>query len=310
MKQIPSLICLIFLLSINVNGQNSLNDLNVIFKHDFENNTPGTYLVSEWKKDWLYPAWSNRQSSTNIVQDANDATNPTKSLQINFPAGTVGADENGASWYTYFDKVNEIYVSYDIMFMPGFQYKLGGKIPSVQGGEPSANIKPNGYDGFTGGLMFKEDGRVNFYVYFPDSREPNYGDSFRWGGEYSSSALLPSSVVAEFSSDEKAYCTPGKWYNITYRMVLNTLKQGGGGNYDGILEAYFDGKLLLQLSHFLFRHTDDLGIDCMRIYSFFGGSGDDWRTPINEWLRIDNVVLYTFNENIDVPRGNVLSPKD
>jgi hypothetical protein len=296
----------------SVQGQNSLDDLNIIYKHDFENNTVGKYNFAEWSQDWFSPAWENRQSSLEISRDVSDLLNPTKALQVYYPVNSLGPEEGGTNWWTTIEKQNEIYVSYDVMFMPGFQFQMGGKLPSVKGG--SVEIlgdfdRPSGYDGFAGGIMFKDEGDLVFYVYYADSKDAIYGESFAWGANYyPSDYFSPSSVVIEYGSGTPSICKPGEWHNLTYRMVLNTVKSSGGGNYDGILEGYFDGKLVTEISHLLFRHTNDLGIDCMRIVTFFGGSADEWRNPINEWVKIDNVLLFTFKDNMDVPRGNTLSP--
>jgi hypothetical protein len=311
MRRISVFLFLNVLFRTYIFSQSSLNDLNIIFKHDFENNTIGDYSYSEWKSDWLNPAWSNRQSDLDIVRNTSDPVNPTKALQINFPANSVGTSEGGTQWWTHFDKKSEVYYSYDVYFMPGFKYQLGGKIPSVHGGSATPNVKPNGYDFFHVGLMFKQEGEIVFYVYYPDSKEPTYGESFSWGYDnYPTDYFKPSSVVIEYGSGVPVYCKPGEWHNFTYRVVLNTVKSTGGGNYDGILEAYFDGKLVTQISHLLFRHTNDLDIEYMNINSFFGGSTDEWRNPIEEWLRLDNVMVYTFKDNMSVPRGNTLSPSN
>jgi len=193
--------------------------------------------------------------------------------------------------------------------MPGFQYALGGKIPRVKGAELPDFGRPDGFNGFTGGLMFKQDSRVVFYMYYPDQTFDVGGTSFTWGGlNYPQGYFLPSQVVVEYGSNEACYMRPGEWHNLTYRMVMNTVNYEGSGNYDGIMEAYFDGKLVTQLSHLLFRKTVNLGVNCLTMVTFFGGEGDDWKNPIDEWLRIDNVMLYKYNDNIEVPRGNTLSP--
>ncbi len=304
-------VILLVAINISLTGQNSLDDLNIIFKHDFNNNTLGNYLQEEYKEDWLYPEWNSRQPTTEIVQDKENTTNPSKALKLNFPANSLGSNEGGAYWSTALQpKYSELYVSYDVMFMPGFQYQMGGKLPSVQGGYITANTKPTGYDGFTGGLMFKENGGIVFYIYYADSPREG-GITVFWGSKgYNETSFAPSKVNVNYASGDISYANPGTWHNITYRMVLNTVKSGGGGNYDGIMEAYFDGKLVTQVSQILFRHTQDIGIDAMRLYSFFGGSTDDWRNPINEWVNFDNFLLYTFKDEISVPRGNTLSPTD
>lgn len=311
-KKLSFVVIFIFFCSILIHAQNKLDDLNIIFKHDFENNTLGDYIFSEWNKDWMNPPWNNRQSSLDISVDGTDNTNPSKALQISYPINSLGPEEGGTNWYLNLEKkCNEVYLSYDLKFMPGFNFQKGGKLPSLKGGtvEEGNFSRPNGYDGFTGGMMFKENGEIVFYLYYPDASVTEYGQSFKWGvNSYSPGYFAPSSVVIEYGKGEIPRCIPGKWHNLTYRMVLNTVKANGGGNYDGILEAYFDGVLVTQISHLLFRHTESLGIDCLRIVSFFGGSTNDWRNPIDEWLKLDNVILYTFKEGIDVPRGNTLSP--
>jgi len=292
----------------NILAQNSLDDLNIVLKHNYENNTLGTYLASEWKIDWLSPAWQSRLSATTIVSNINDAVNPTKTMQFNFPAYSLGNTEGGSSWETHISKCNELYISYDLMYMPGFQFQLGGKLPSAKGGTVSAGKKPTGYDGFTCGLSFNVDGQVRFYLYQADQTD-EYGQSVIWGHKYSSSTpFSPSKLTISYSAGKQALCIPGVWHNITYRCVLNSITSSGTANYDGILEAYFDGKLVMQLSKILFRKTTTLGIDCMRMYSFFGGNTDDWRNPIKEWLKIDNVMLYSFKSGVNVPKGNTLSP--
>jgi hypothetical protein len=309
------LISLMIIHAVTIFSQNSLDDLNVILKQDFENNTVGNYNLSEWEKDWSYPEWCNRQSELDISQDPNDTDNPSKLLQIYYPANSLGPEEGGTNWWTGLNaKYNEMYVSYDIMFMPGFQYQKGGKLPSIKGGsvETLGDFnRPDGYDGFAAGMMFKEDGRLVFYIYYPDSKVDVYGETFTWGlSNYPAEYFYPSKVKFGYAKGEASYATPGVWHNITYRTVLNTVNSDGNGNLDGILEAYFDGELVLQITNLLWRQTNNLGIDCFRTVTFFGGSADEWRNPISEWLKVDNILLYTYKDQMDVPRGNELSPSN
>ncbi len=296
-------------------SQNSLDDLNVILKHNFESNTPGDYKLSEWEKDWSYPEWDNRQTELDISQDPNDQENSSKLLQVYYPANSLGPSEGGTNWWTGLNgKYDEMYVSYDIKFMPGFQYQKGGKLPSVKGGsvETLGDFeRPDGYDGFAAGMMFKEDGRLVFYLYYPDSKVEEYGETFTWGtNDYPDNYFSPSVVDFGYAQGAASYAKPGVWHNVTYRTVLNSVNADGSANFDGLLEAYFDGKLVLQMTKLLFRRTATLGIDCFRMVTFFGGNTDIWRNPISEWLKIDNVLLYTYKEQMDVPRGRELSPSN
>lgn len=307
MRNLIIILGMLVMMGSDLLSQPNLDEINIIFKHDFENNTIGKYLVDEYLKDWNNPPWNNRLSTTTIVLDKNDNINKTKSLQLWFPENSLGPEEGGAQWWTELDKQDELYISYDLFYMPGFEFQKGGKLPSVKGGSYNGPGAPTGYNGFSGGLAFNKDGQIRFYIYYPD-QATDYGQTIIWGHKYVENAFAPSQIKLEYSSGSAIKCIPGKWHNITYRIVLNTVKTSGGGNYDGILEAYFDGKLVTQLSNILFRHTNDLGVDCMRMYSFFGGNTDDFRNPIEQWLKFDNFLLYTFKSNANVPRGNKLSP--
>ncbi len=305
--RMKALFVLCFLVILKTSAQNSLDDLNVIFKHNFEKNTLGYYQYDEYIEDWQHPAWNNRQAETKIVTDA---LIDSKAIQFDFPLKSVGASQGGGQWWTPIETGDEVYVSYDILFMPGFKFQLGGKLPSVQGGTIKPGIVPTGYDGFSGGMMFHEDSEIGFYIYFPYQTTP-YGQTIIWGHNYPKNDLAAAKAVIEYTSGSPVKCTPGTWHNITYRMVLNSIKLTGGGNLDGILEAYFDGKLVLQISHLLFRHTDNLNIDYLRMYTFFGGSGEKYGNPIPEWVRFDNVILYTYKEGLKgIPYGHTLSATD
>lgn len=308
MKRVTTCIVSAFI-AFNIYSQSTLEDLNILYQNDFEDNTVGRYSQSDWLKDFPNSVVAQRLEYTDIAQDVSDLVNPTKTVQFNFPAGSVGPDEGGGQFWHHFANQEELYMSYDILFMPGFKFQLGGKIPGVTGGEFTGFQRPNGYDGFTTSIMFKQESQAVFYSYYADQSFQEGGTSFTWGGvDYPEGYFLPSQVQVPFGTNQACYMRPGEWHNLTFRIAMNTVPSEGNGNYDGILEAYFDGKLVTQVSHILWRETRNLAIDCMRVVTFFGGSGDSWRNPIDEWLRIDNIILYTFKEGLDVPRGNNLSP--
>ncbi len=286
-------------------AQSSLDELNVYLLRNFEENTAGWYLGNEWAKDWFNPPWCNRRDELKIVKNSNDAVNPTQTLYIDFPANSLGPEEGGTHWQSPLPtQHDEIYVSYDVMFMPGFQFQRGGKLPGIKGGNPPIE-RSTGYDGFVAYMMFKGD-RPVFYIYYPDNYLDEYGATFEWGYNHPASDFQPSKIVLEYASGEPSHFTTGKWHNITYRVVLNTVSSSGG-NFDGILEGFFDGKLVTQLSHVKFRNTTDLKIDKITMMAFFGGGTDSWRNPIDEWVKLDNIMLYTY-KNASIPHGTQLSP--
>jgi hypothetical protein len=291
---------------------NPIGDIfNVYLKRDFENNTLGQYLNNEWLADWFNPPWANRRESLEIRKDVNDAENKTKTLWIDFPEKSLGPSEGGTQWWsTLPNKYDEIYFSYDVKFMGGFQYQSGGKIPGMKGGILPGFDKPTGYDGFVILMMFKGDVPV-FYIYYPDNYLATYGATFKWGGEQDSFYLANKNnthLVLDYVDSVAAKFTSGQWDNITYRVVLNTVETEGVPVYDGILEAYFNGKLVLQLSHILWRLSNYIKIDKLDITTFFGGDTDAWRNPIAEWVKFDNFYLFDYKSGVNVPRGHTLSP--
>lgn len=300
----------VFVLTLAACGaysQNSLDDLQVIYKNDFEHNTLGSYNYEEWANDWFNPPYCNRFNELRIKQYPEDSVNPTKVFWVDFPENSLGPEEGGTHWESDLPQsYDEAYFSYDVYFMPGFQFQSGGKVPGVSGGSYEAD-RPTGYDGFGSKPMFKGD-NVVFYIYYPDNYLEQYGATFYWGKDYPDNSFPPSKVTFPYSKGIISRFIPGTWHNVTFRTVLNTVPETAQGNYDGILEAYFDGELVMQVDNILWRQTSDLKIDRIVIATFFGGNSDGWRNPIWEYLKFDNFLLYNFSNDTIVPRGNQLSP--
>ena len=70
---------------------------NIYFQEDFEDNTLGTYSEGEWREDWNYPPWANRQVPPEIVAST-DPDNPSQVMRFIFPEGSLGASEGGGQW--------------------------------------------------------------------------------------------------------------------------------------------------------------------------------------------------------------------
>ncbi len=292
MRRIAVLL-IVFLAAATIKAQD--NVFNIIFKQDFQNDTPGLYNVDEWRQDFNNPAYANGLDKTYIV--TTDGTN--KAMQWNYPKGSVSPSNGGGQ----FEPVNsamsdEVYMSYNIKFKPGFDWVLGGKLPGLRGGPDTygAGEQPSWSDGFSNGLMWGHDyngqddnGALYFYTYYQDMAGI-YGDCRRWG-------------TFKFQTD------PERWYNITIRMVMNTVKSdGSGGNADGIMEGFIDGKLVVSVSGMRFRNVSTIHIDKMKMYSFFGGSGAEYGAARDEWTMIDDIYLFTYASGVNVPRGHTPSP--
>ena len=106
-------------------------------KFDFENNTIGTYQLEEWRRDFNNPPFANRINRALIVPK-----DGSKCLKLEFDEGTYNLKEDdepnpggGIQFYTPLtdDFYDELYMTYKIMFKPGYDFVLSGKIPGMMG---------------------------------------------------------------------------------------------------------------------------------------------------------------------------------
>jgi hypothetical protein len=274
-------------------------DFNIFFKQDFENTPVGIYTLSQWNKDWNRPEGGSVCAFRTLIVDQTSGGRNTRCMKWVFPENShsVNADY-GYDWQTPIgETLEEVYLSFSIMFKPGFHAASGGKIPGVEGTPPGAMNRPEWDQGFGGSLMFKAE-RNNpdnppsptFYVYHQD-QELIVGDSPRWD------------YVFDVSTET--------WYDITYRIVMNTATATGIGGpdglRDGIMEGFVNGRLCGQITDLRLRNLVNIGIDKIRIQGFFGG-GDNPATVRDEWMMIDNVHAWTYSDeylrnNPSVKRG-------
>jgi hypothetical protein len=253
------------------------------FSQNFESNKLGIYNDSEWQKDWNYPDWSNRQIPPKIISETNLSTSGSQFMNWNFPKGSVGPSEGGGQWLTKFgDNLKEVYLSYNIRFKSGFDWVLSGKIPGLRGGPIWNGAGPPDWDeGFVALLMWNKEGILKFYYYHHDQTH-DYGDMKAW-----------DHVIET-----------GKWFNVTVRIVINTISDKGGNN-DGIMEGFIDGTLIAQVTGLKLRNVSNITVDQIFMTSSFGGSGDEFAANREEWIDIDDVAVFNYKENIKVTRDNV-----
>ncbi len=260
-----------------VNGQSPRDYFNITYENNFNDDQTGDYLLRDFYSDFRNGGGS-RQSTLDILSESGSHN---KFMRGYFPKGQSGPYTSGWSWYTPVSgTITELYFSYDIRFKPGFQWILGGKIPGLFGGTVNSGtyIKPT--DGFSVRPMWLY-GKLVFYVYHHDMKSI-YGDTY--------------------TCENFSFVT-GTWYNITMRVVLNSV-----GSNNGILEGFVNGKLVLQKHNFKFRTSSSITIDNLYMCSFYGGSGSEYNATRDEWIDTDNYIAYSYSSKApNVPRGNSLS---
>ena len=255
----------------------SRDNFNFIFENNYEDDQLGRYTQTDFIGDWNFGS-SKTIPAHQVIDILSDSdTRYNKVMRAYFAKGTVGPDTHGAYWESPIPGCTEIYFSYDVKFKPGFQWVIGGKIPGVFGGKMAPGVMPGPTDGFSARVMWKENGRPVAYIYH-QNQTTLFGNSYYWG---------------DFAF------TSGRWYNVTIRVVLNTI-----GSANGIYEGYIDGKLMFQKKDLKYRGVDAVKIEKMNISMFFGGSTQDWAPTRDEWIDTDNFVAYTYTSKApNVPRG-------
>ncbi|MDX1538460.1 polysaccharide lyase [Arsukibacterium sp.] len=172
-----------------------------------------------------------------------------------------------------------LYFQYDLYLADNWlATKGGGKFPGLAGTYNKAGWGGRSADGSNGwsargqfGDTIKSDDKFNnstplgFYAYYPDNGQ-NHGAAMYW-------------------DTGNNPIKPGKWYQITQYVKLNT-----PGKQDGVLKAWVDQKQVFARTDIRFRDTSDLKIERLWLNFYHGGTAK----PVQLMeLYIDNVILAT-----------------
>ncbi|NJK93860.1 MAG: fibronectin type III domain-containing protein [Bacteroidales bacterium] len=261
---------------------------NYIFEQGWENTPAGWYEIDQFYRDWnngLYE-WGlgartdvNDPTSCEILENV-DPSNTTKIMRSHFPRGTYGTASGFSMEGELRGNYDEIYLTYNVRFKEGFQFVDGGKFPGLGGGKIVVPNPPSGDQGFVCVAMWENTGNIQSYIYHQDQKS-EYGEGGRWG----------DFVIK-----------PGEWVNITMRVVMND-----PGQANGIFEAFINGELAFSKSTYRFRSNSGLATHKIIFHSFFGGSGSQYAAERDEYIDFDQFTAFTYNDNIDVPRGHQAS---
>lgn len=220
-----------------------------------------TFRRSVWQRRWMLEdrgMWG--LENVQIVEMPEDRFE--RSLRVHYPASSAspavarrdsvpigGAEFRGRLGLPPYDRLR---LSYHVRFSENFDFVKGGKLPGLYGGTAnSGGDTPDGTDGFSARLMWRENGKGEVYAYLPTSE--NYGTSIGQG-------------AWRFQ--------PGRWHHVVQEIHLNQT-----GKANGKIQVWFDDELVVDRSDITFRSTDQLKIDGIFFSTFFGGGDLSWATP-------------------------------
>ena len=245
----------------------------------FDNHSNGTYtedaIVRDFGRGYLL---NNPGARLSIVP--NEGLENSKSLRLTFNAGEVGAANSGGQFFGLLSSREEYTLDYYVRFDEQFDFRLGGKIPGLSGGESnSGGNKPTG-DGWSARYNWRENGRVVLYLYHLD-QPTRYGEDL----------------------DLNRRFQPGDWHRLTQRIRLNT-----DDNSDGEIQVWFDGELVLVRSDIRFRSGSQAPIDHFFFSTFHGGNTEDWAPRNTGYAYFDNIrITPDASALTGLQQGNVLA---
>lgn len=292
---------------------------------NFQTDVPlsiGRYGEQWYRSEELrFPQWWSDNVDDSIVIDPVTGSKVLRTMwRGGYHDSYDGTSQRGGEyWKQGFPsgaKYTELYSSINIKMSPGFfanQY-CGGKIaPGLPGGGPIVTSRPQEYgEGFWYSISWDfqgiNRGSIGFYVYYQDQPN-NYPQWFTWDDFQPTGGGISED---DYNSEGKwIWPDDGRWINITVRCVTNT-HTGATPNYDGILEGYINGRLVAQVSGLYLITYPDIGNE-MYYHQFYQavGGGNQPPMPRNDitmWSYNDDIIVFTYDESVDVPRGNELSP--
>lgn len=249
-----------------------------IYSNGFETMNTGLADDRAIKSNWATRYAKGPDEGRVYISDS-DTNSGSRAAKITYPKEGNQSSPSGATWETNIDiNSEELYMSYWVKFDSDFEWRHGGKLPGLAGMDVPFPYSDNN---FTARLMWREDGKIEFYLHGFNINNSQGAEPYRlywddFGGH------------AQFQK--------GKWHHIEIHVKLNT-----PGKRDGLLEGWLDGELRC-------RDKDNSGVraagqtntklNYMYFSTFFGGSSDQKNpdgtvTPAGEyWGPTKDVYAY------------------
>jgi hypothetical protein len=227
----------------------------------------GAYARDEVAADFgAAPAWDDGlgEGRATIEQEGDN-----RFLRVTYPADVYGPANGGVQFIVALaEGHDELFFSYRVRFQAGFGFNRGGKLPGLVGGTSPTGCQPE-ETGFSARNMWRAGGAIVQYVYWPD--QPNTcGDDL------------------DYEADgEPVSFTPGAWQTVEHRIKMNT-----PGQNDGVMQGWVDGQLYLDDSARQWRKVESFAIDALYFSTFFGGSSQDWASPMQQSVDFDDLLVW------------------
>ncbi|KAJ2913637.1 hypothetical protein MD484_g6779, partial [Candolleomyces efflorescens] len=209
-----------------------------------------------------------------------DAPDGKRAVQAHYPKGSYTfkfKPQGGFSFYApgplNLENAKEVTFGYSTFFPKDFNFQLGGKLPGLYGG----NSQKEAYgcsggrrdDGcFSARLMWRSQGKGEFYTYFPPSASANE----KLCKVPPSSECNPT-YGASVGRGSFSFAT-GRWTTVAERVKLNDV-----GKANGEIELFVDGKSVINVNGLVLRTSNAGKFRGIQMQTFFGGSKPQFASP-------------------------------
>lgn len=251
----------------------SLVNAQVIYSNGFEGLALGNASDQDIKTTWSTRyAKGPDEGRVKIIAGGHTG----KAATIKYPAFGNQSTPSGATWETDIGHSgDQLYMSYWVKFENGFDFVKGGKLPGLGG----STDFPYGSKGFTTRLMWREGGKLEFYLHGYEINNSSGAEPYRLFWD---------------TAGYHASVTTGKWHHIEIRQKLNS-----PGKRDGILQGWLDGQLVCNDSdNSGVRGADSSSTKINHLYfsTFFGGSSapqSQWQPKKDVFASFDDFIVST-----------------
>lgn len=266
-----------------------------------------SYLTSPaqviWEEDW--------ETYSLGIMDDNEPETKGWDARLGFGSGqwSVLSDGAGNQYLSRLNKANEccywkgcrmlreetqayddVYYGFRFKFDSNFDFKSGGKLNGVIGGnDPSPGVPTDGASGSSVSLMWRKhpngtDAYMHTYTYC-ENKDDQWGqrDTFK------------------DANNNMIQIVRDQWYSVVVKIKMNTQNVP-----DGRITVYLDGQVVIDRNDYLFRSgSGTWGWDINQLIYFFGGNGPGWAPGTDSYVYEDDWV---FSQSLPTHLMNGYNP--
>lgn len=234
-----------------------------VLEVDFDDGKLGAYSKLQISTHWPGLDWHSTNSSELV--NTEDKKHHL-ALQAKYPKEAVGPKEGGAQFAVALPPSQEMWLSYQVKFVQGFDFRLGGKLPGLTSGGSkfTGGRLPKNGEGWSARYMWKKQGEAVIYLYYMDM--PG-----KWGENIKLSGF-------KFK--------PGRWHTLVQHIKVNTI-----GKMNGLLNVWIDGVPVLSRNNIQYRGQQNALIDTFYFSTFHGGNTAKWGPKNDSIALFDNFKI-------------------